>query len=399
VDPPARKGATLVSLQLDGLTKRFGSVVAVDDVRLTLAENETVALLGPSGCGKSTLLRLVAGLERPDAGRLLLDGRDVTLTPPQRRDVGMVFQSYALFPHLDVAGNVGFGLVEGGVPGRQREQRVAELLELVGLAGLGDRRVDRLSGGQQQRVALARALAPDPDLLLLDEPLSNLDEQLRQALKGELAQLLGVLGKRAFYVTHDQAEAFALADRVALMRAGRIVQVGPSEELLERPVSGWAARFLGHENVYPLGDHPGLPVERIAGAGGEALFRADLASLHPWEDPGDASAGTGSAFRTQARVVEAVREGLGWKATLHVPEWGVNVVWRGFDRELTAPLSPSGPIDPGGSPSQLLLTAPASAWRLLPGEGERPEGANVRTVRSSPEAVRGRREERSEDEP
>ncbi len=378
-----------MSLQLDGLTKRFGSVVAVDDVSLTLEENETVALLGPSGCGKSTLLRLVAGLERPDAGRLLLGGRDVTRTPPQRRDVGMVFQSFALFPHLDVAGNVAFGLVEDGVPAAQREQRVGELLELVGLTGLGARRVDRLSGGQQQRVALARALAPDPDLLLLDEPLSNLDEQLRQSLKGELAQLLGALGKRALYVTHDQAEAFALADRVALMRAGRIVQVGPSEELLERPVSGWAARFLGHENVYDLEANPDLPVERgLTGAHDrEALFRADLASLHPLEGERGPGVPPDVAYRVEARVVAAVREGLGWKATLDVPGWGVSVVWRGFDRELGVPLGAAGPEGAGGaSGPALLLTAPAEAWRLLPGEEG---GAESATLSAAANAARG----------
>ena len=353
-----------MTLELQGLTKRFGAVTAVDDVSLTLGAGETVALLGPSGCGKSTLLRLVAGLERPDAGRLLLDGSDVTTVPPQRRDVGMVFQSFALFPHLDVAGNVAFGLVEDGVPAAERAARVEELLALVGLAGLGSRRVDRLSGGQQQRVALARALAPDPGLLLLAEPLSNLDEQLRQALKGELARLLGALGKRALYVTHDQSEAFALADRVALMRAGRIVQVGPGEELLERPVSAWAARFLGHENVYDVAPVGVLP----PGSAGAALFRADLARLLPLEGTGEDSAG-GTAGASapgeqvaEAQVTAAQREGLGWRLLLHVPTWDVEVVWRGFDRELLATV---GSPEPG---LLLRLAAPSQAWRSLPGE-------------------------------
>ncbi|MFA5552151.1 MAG: ABC transporter ATP-binding protein, partial [Trueperaceae bacterium] len=362
-----------MSLELMGLTKRFGDVVAVDDVSLTLAEGETVALLGPSGCGKSTLLRLVAGLERPDSGRLRLAGADVTDVPPQRRDVGMVFQSFALFPHLDVAGNVAFGLVEAGMPAAQRAERVGHLLELVGLAGLGARRVDRLSGGQQQRVALARALAPDPALLLLDEPLSNLDEQLRQALKGELARLLGALGKRALYVTHDQSEAFALADRVALMRAGRIVQLGPSEELLERPVDGWAARFLGHENVFEAAPRSVLPT----GAEGlEALFRADLAALLPADE--EHSAG-GHAHTAEAVVIEALREGLGWRLVLDVPKWGVQVVWRGFDREVRAALGlavPPGAPRPGAS---LVLSAPPDAWRLL--DGQRP-AAQDRAARS-----------------
>ena len=351
-----------MSLELRGLTKRFGDVQAVDDVSFSLAEGETVALLGPSGCGKSTLLRLVAGLERPDAGRLTLSGEDVTTVPPQRRDVGMVFQSFALFPHLDVAGNVAFGLVEAGMPAGQRTERVEELLELVGLGGLGARRVDRLSGGQQQRVALARALAPDPALLLLDEPLSNLDEQLRQALKGELTHLLGALGKRSLYVTHDQSEAFALAERVALMRAGRIVQLGPSEELLEQPVSGWAARFLGHENVFEAAPGGALPT----GPGeGEVLFRADLAALLPIDE---AHTAANAAFTAEARIVEALREGLGWRLLLDVPEWAVQVVWRGFDRELRTALrsaSTPGAPTPGAS---LVLAAPPESWRPLPGE-------------------------------
>lgn len=348
-----------MTLELQGLTKRFGAVTAVDDVELSLADGETVSLLGPSGCGKSTLLRLVAGLERPDHGRLLLDGADVTYVPPQKRDVGMVFQSFALFPHLNVAQNVAFGLVEAGVPAPQRSARVEELLSLVGLQGLGERRVDRLSGGQQQRVALARALAPDPGMLLLDEPLSNLDEQLRQALKVELARLLGTLGKRALYVTHDQAEAFALADRVALMRAGRIVQLGPPEDLLESPVSGWAARFLGHENVYESSVHPQLPVS--AGRG-ECLFRADLAELLP---NGSGSLGQGHPYQAEAEVLEAARDGLGWRLLLQVPQWGVRVVWRGFDRELAR-------VVPGGTQlmvgEKLVLVAPEEAWQALPGE-------------------------------
>lgn len=356
-----------MSLELRGLTKRFGAVTAVNEVSLSLHEGETVALLGPSGCGKSTLLRLVAGLERPDAGRLTLDGQDVTYVPPQRRDVGMVFQSYALFPHLDVAGNVAFGLVEDRIPAAERTARVNELLALVGLAGLGSRRVDRLSGGQQQRVALARALAPDPGMLLLDEPLSNLDEQLRQALKGELARLLGALGKRALYVTHDQSEAFALADRVALMRAGRIVQVGAGEELLERPVSSWAARFLGHENVYDKAP-AGVLRNGRNDTSGAALFRADLARLLPVGGEPESGAYTQTAeARTpdaptlEARLTAAQREGLGWRLLLDVPAWSVTVVWRGFDRELAA----LGTPQPG---LRVRLAAPPEAWRALPGE-------------------------------
>lgn len=345
------------TLRLRSLTKRFGPVTAVADVSLSLAPGQTLALLGPSGCGKSTLLRLVAGLERPDAGSLLLGDVDVTATPPQRRDMGMVFQAYALFPHLDVAGNVAFGLREAGVPRPKRQKRVDELLELVGLAGLGARRVESLSGGQQQRVALARALAPDPRLLLLDEPLSNLDEQLRQALQEQLRHVLGALGKQAIYVTHDQSEAFALADRVALMRAGRIVQVGSGEQLLNQPATGWAARFLGHENVFDAQDARHVPSAPVPGAT-HLLFRADLAALAPVaaEAGAEASSPAGTS-RAEAVVRSADRVGLGWRLTLDVPAWRLNVVWRGFDRELH-----HGPQ----VGARLMLEAPAGAWRWLP---------------------------------
>lgn len=360
--------AAAASLELDGLSKSYGDVRAVDDVSLALGHDETLALLGPSGCGKSTLLRLVAGLERPDSGRLVLNGVDVTRSQPQQRGVGMVFQSYALFPHLSVAGNVAFGLVEAGVANEPRQRRVAELLELVGLTGLGARPVDRLSGGQQQRVALARALATEPNLLLLDEPLSDLDQALRQSLKEELRVILGRVGTSAIYVTHDQTEAFTLADRVALMRAGRIVQVGESEELLERPVNAWVARFLGHENVYGGPALSGLPL--ATRSGDEVLLRADLTRLLPGAR---ANAGTGSAATSApapataeaegttvaATVTEAVREGLSWRVELSVPTWGVTVAWRGFDREL--------PATPAAG-QEWWLQVPSAAWRIMRSE-------------------------------
>ncbi len=349
--------ALAASLELDELRKSFGDVHAVDGVTLSLGADETLALLGPSGCGKSTLLRLVAGLERPDSGRLLLSGVDVTRTQPQQRGVGMVFQSYALFPHLNVAGNVAFGLVEAGVTGEARRQRVEELLELVGLTGLGARPVDKLSGGQQQRVALARALATEPRLLLLDEPLSDLDQALRQSLKEELRVILGRVGTSAIYVTHDQAEAFTLADRVALMRAGRIVQVAGSEELLERPVNGWAARFLGHENVYAGADLRRLPL--TTQGGDEVLLRSDLTRLLPSEPMNTAGTRPGPSTTTPAMVVDAMREGLGWRVDLSVANWGVPVVWRGFDRELAA--TPA-------AGQEWWLQVPAAAWRVMRSE-------------------------------
>ncbi|QAA76559.1 MAG: hypothetical protein BIP78_0793 [Candidatus Bipolaricaulis sibiricus] len=235
-------------LEVRGLTKRFGPVVAVENFSLAVADGEILALLGPSGCGKTTVLRIVAGLERPDAGRVVLAGRDATDWPPERRGVGLVFQSYALFPHLSVGANVAYGLrFRGG----DRKGRVRELLALVGLSGFERRRPHELSAGQQQRVALARALAPEPRVLLLDEPLSALDAALRKDLRAELRGLLGKLGTTSLYVTHDQEEALALADRVAVMREGRVEQVASPEELYHRPKTPFVASFLGRANLWP----------------------------------------------------------------------------------------------------------------------------------------------------
>lgn len=235
-------------LELRGIAKRFGAVIAVDDFSLAVPDGEIVALLGPSGCGKTTVLRIVAGLERPDVGRVFLAGRDATDWPPEKRGVGLVFQSYALFPHLSVGANVAYGLRSRR---GERKARVRELLGLVGLSGYERRRPHQLSAGQQQRVALARALAPKPRVLLLDEPLSALDAALRKNLRAELRALLGKLGMTALYVTHDQEEALALADRVAVMRAGRLEHVAPPEELYNRPRTPFVAAFLGRANLWP----------------------------------------------------------------------------------------------------------------------------------------------------
>lgn len=232
-------------LAVSGLTVRYGSVAAVSEVDLSVADGEVVALLGPSGCGKSTLLRAVAGLEPPAAGTISWDDADLATVPVHRRGFGLVFQDGQLFPHRDVAGNVAFGLRMRRVPGGDRDRRVAELLEMVGLAGYERRKVTELSGGEQQRVALARALAPRPRLLLLDEPLSALDRALREQLAMDLAGVLRVAGATALVVTHDHDEAFTLADRVAVMRAGRIVQTGPPDEVWRQPVDEATARFLG----------------------------------------------------------------------------------------------------------------------------------------------------------
>ncbi|MDX1548695.1 MAG: ABC transporter ATP-binding protein [Rhodothermales bacterium] len=239
----------LASIRLDGVTKRFGTTVAVDDVSVAVEPGEFFSLLGPSGCGKTTLLRIVGGFETPDAGRVLLGDAEVTRRPPQRRPTAMVFQSYALFPTMTVGENVAYGLKVRRVAKAERAQRVEAALARVDLAGLGARPVVQLSGGQQQRVALARALAVEPAVLLFDEPLSNLDVALREQTRRELKLLQEQLGTTSLYVTHDQQEALALSDRIAVMRAGRIVQVDTPEALYQRPETAFVARFLGGSNL------------------------------------------------------------------------------------------------------------------------------------------------------
>lgn len=238
-------------LSLDAATVRFGGRAVLDRVGLDVAEHEVVCVLGPSGSGKSTLLRAVAGLQPLDSGRVLLDGRDQSGVPAHRRDVGLMFQDHQLFPQRDVGANVAFGLRMHGVARRERDAEVGRLLDLVGLPGAARRAVAALSGGEQQRVALARALAPRPRLLMLDEPLGQLDRSLRERLVVELRELFGRLGTTVLAVTHDQGEAFALADRVVVMRDGRIAQSGTPVEVWQRPADAFVARFLGFENVVP----------------------------------------------------------------------------------------------------------------------------------------------------
>ncbi|MFE7239950.1 ABC transporter ATP-binding protein [Streptomyces sp. NPDC057582] len=236
-------------LTLESATVLFGKRAALDAVDLRVADHEIVCVLGPSGSGKSTLLRVVAGLHPPDGGRVLLDGADQTGVPVHRRGLGLMFQDHQLFPHRDVGANVAFGLRMHGVTRGDQDRRVAELLELVGLPGAERRAVAALSGGEQQRVALARALAPRPKLLMLDEPLGQLDRSLRERLVVELRTLFARLGTTVLAVTHDQGEAFALADRVVVMRDGRIAQAGTPLEVWQRPASAFVARFLGFDNV------------------------------------------------------------------------------------------------------------------------------------------------------
>ena len=237
-------------LHVEDVVVRFDGEPALDGASLEVAPSEVVTVLGPSGSGKTTLLRVVAGLQRPDSGRVLLDGRDLADVPAHRRGIGLVFQDHALFDHRDVQGNVAFGLRMRGASREEIARRVAKVLELVGLAGLARRSVATLSGGEQQRVALARALAPDPRVLLLDEPLGSLDRRLRDRLLGDLARLFEELRVTAVYVTHDQGEAFELGDRVAVMREGRIVQTGTPDGLWAHPLDEDVARFLGLANVH-----------------------------------------------------------------------------------------------------------------------------------------------------
>jgi putrescine transport system ATP-binding protein len=237
-------------VRFDAVSKRFGPVTAVDGLSLDIYEREFFALLGPSGCGKTTLLRLLAGFETPDAGRILLDGEDIAAVPPYRRPTNMMFQSYALFPHLTVAGNIAFGLKQDGLPKEAIAARVAEMLALVKLEDYAARRPHQLSGGQRQRVALARSLAKRPKVLLLDEPLAALDRKLREETQFELVHLQSRLGTTFVIVTHDQEEAMTVAHRIGIMDKGQLAQVATPAEIYEQPCSRWVAGFIGDVNLF-----------------------------------------------------------------------------------------------------------------------------------------------------
>lgn len=275
-------GGSADAVELRGVSKRFGDTVALHRIDLAIHKGEFFSLLGPSGCGKTTLLRVIAGLEQADRGRISCAGQDITHLPPHRRDFGLMFQDFVLFPHLTAGENIAFGLKMHGWPAERVRARVAELLELVDLPGVGPRRVFELSGGQQQRVALARSLAPQPRLLMLDEPLASLDRVLRDQLLTDLRGLLDRLGQTALYVTHDQLEAFAIADRVILINQGRVEQEGPPGELYRRPASAFVARFLGFKNLLPA---------RILLAGPAPVVETALGLLHPPDPPAGLRAG------------------------------------------------------------------------------------------------------------
>jgi spermidine/putrescine transport system ATP-binding protein len=279
---PAVAARTLV--EVAGVTKAFGTgpgaVVALSAVSLSIFENEFFTLLGPSGCGKTTLLRLIAGFEHPSAGVISLDGRDLTELPPHKRPVNTVFQSYALFPHMTVAQNIAFGLERLGRPRAEIGARVAHVLSLVKLEAMADRRPAQLSGGQQQRVALARALAPAPRLLLLDEPLSALDQKLRREMQGELKRLQRETGVTFVLVTHDQEEALAMSDRIAVMSTGAVLQIGAPAEIYDRPATRFVADFIGEANL--------LPGALVGRPGGTVAIRPERVQLsRAGEGPSD----------------------------------------------------------------------------------------------------------------
>ncbi|MFS8049866.1 ABC transporter ATP-binding protein [Rhizobium sp. BR 314] len=263
------------SVVFENVRKTFGAFNAIPDLSLTIEPGTLVTLLGPSGCGKTTTLRMLAGLEHPSAGRILIGGKDVTMLPANERDVSMVFQSYALFPHMTSLDNVAYGLESSGMKRKEAREKAEEALKLVGLAGMGSRLPAELSGGQQQRVAVARALVVEPQVLLLDEPLSNLDARLRRRVRTEIRELQQRLGFTAVYVTHDQDEALAVSDRIIVMKDGGIAQQGAPRELYDTPASAFIADFIGEANVMPCdvididGDSAMIAVEglhyRVAG--------------------------------------------------------------------------------------------------------------------------------------
>jgi len=313
-------------LQLDHVGKKFGQFTALEDVTFSTSRAEFVSVLGPSGCGKTTLLRVIAGLEKQDAGRVVLSGRDVSGLPVSQRNVGIVFQSYALFPNLTAAENVAYGLKSRRADRRQINQRVRDLLHLVGLRGLDRKYPAQLSGGQQQRVALARAMALSPDLLLLDEPLSALDAKVRLMLRKEIRLLQRELGVTAIMVTHDQEEALTMADRILVMDRGRVAQIGSPSEIYERPATPFVASFVGRMNFIPnvvRNEDGGYAVGRtvlkvLDGRPAVQAGQSALAAIRP-EDVVLREQGNGTANLFRARIEGLEYQGAQYRVTLSLP--------------------------------------------------------------------------------
>ncbi len=321
-------------LELHRVTKTFGSTVAVRGVSLSVERAEFIALLGPSGCGKSSLLRLIAGLETPDSGSMILNGRDITPEPPQKRGIGLVFQNYALFPHMTVGKNVAFGLEGRGLSRGEIGRRVGDALEAVSLSGKGNVPVTTLSGGEQQRVAVARALVVEPAVLLLDEPLSNLDVALRQQTREEIRSLQRRIGITTVYVTHDQAEALSMADRVAVMRSGALEQVGTPVELYESPVSAFVATFLGGANLLPLDGGLSIPSAVLTRAGEGGVIAVKPENIHITA-PGEEGTEPGTLLE---------REYLGFVTTFVVAVGSVVLRANVLSAEIPGDLVPGTPV-------------------------------------------------------
>lgn len=327
------QAVTKGSLALERITRRFGAHVAVNDISFEVPAGELLALVGASGSGKTTTLRIAAGYETPDSGRVLFDGRDITSFPPQKREFGMVFQHYALFPHMTVGENVAFGLEARGVSRTERREKAKAALASVGLGGADTRAIQSLSGGEQQRVALARALVIEPRVLLMDEPLSNLDPTLRQSTRDELRAMLHRVGVPALFVTHDQEDAFAIADRIALLRLGKLLQVGTPEDLYDRPATLGVAQFIGRATILPAEDLGDKVAVTIAGV------RRELSATKP--------SGTGAmksplvVLRPDALGISG-EEGDGWRGEVINRRFtGGNAVYRvrtadGVELEVTA---------------------------------------------------------------